>query len=565
MVPDISAGSDTRGLIAYLYGPGRRDEHTDPHIVAAWDLAGAPDPGRDPAATFTRLARRLDHHVDLRARELGGRKPPKHVWHCPVRTAPGDRHLTDTEWAEVARRIVAATGITPDGDEQACRWIAVRHADDHIHILATTVRADGRRPRTHRDGRRAQAECRKIETEFGLRRLASGDRTAPRTPTGAERAKARRQGQPVTARQWLREQAYAVAAAVRTVDDYLTVLRSLGIQVRTRIGPDTGEAIGYSLAAPGDTNANGEPVWYGGSKLAPDLSLNRLRERLAAQQAADHPHRVADPTDVWRHTATALHAATTAVDSANDAAAQGHLNAFGDALHNLARATTGPPRSELRHAAVAFNRARRSAIRADHEAAAALHAAAKDLAYASHEPGGLAIAVIFAALHLARATAHWHRQRGHQQQAAAAEQTLRHLQDGYQQAAKPVLSELARRAPSPATARRFEQQLRAALPDHAERVLADPTWPALTTTLARAESAGHNPRHLLAKVAASRELDTAQRPAEVLNWRITAQPNKRAQAARTRSTHHPTTRAWAPSHSATATVNTGIEERRRRR
>lgn len=28
------------GLIWYLYGPGRREEHTDPHLVAGW---------RDPA------------------------------------------------------------------------------------------------------------------------------------------------------------------------------------------------------------------------------------------------------------------------------------------------------------------------------------------------------------------------------------------------------------------------------------------------------------------------------------------------------------------------------------
>ncbi|CAM5255336.1 hypothetical protein STENM223S_10207 [Streptomyces tendae] len=182
----------------------------------------------------------------------------------------------------------------------------MRHADDHIHIMATTVRADGRRPRTHHDGQRAQAECRKIEAEFGLRRLKSGDLTAPRTPTGAERAKAERQGQTVTARHWLREQAYAVAAAVYSEADYFTVLQSLGIKVKARLGPETGDIIGYSLAAPGDTNAAGEPVWYGGSKLAPDLSINRLRERLPDQEVADRPRYVADPADPWRHTTCAV-------------------------------------------------------------------------------------------------------------------------------------------------------------------------------------------------------------------------------------------------------------------
>lgn len=536
MVPDVSTGSDSRGLIAYLFGPGRRDEHTNPHIVAAWDMAGAPDPGRDPAATYSQLARRLDHHVDLRTRELGGKKPPQHVWHCPVRTAPGDRYLTDTEWAEVARRIVHATGIAPDGDEKACRWIAVRHADDHIHIMATTVRADGRRPRTHQDGRRAQAECRRIETEFGLRRLKSGDLTAPRTPTGAERAKAERQGQTVTARHWLRERAYAVAAAVHTEADYFTVLQSLGIKVKTRLGPESGDVIGYSLAAPGDTNSAGEPIWYGGSKLAPDLSINRLRERLPDQEVTDRPRFAVDPAEPWQHTISAIQAAHTVLDSDDGAAAQGHLAAFGDALYNFASSTSGPHRTELRAAASAFNRARRSAMRADHDAATALRQAGKELAYASNEPGGLAIALLFATLHLARAAAKWHEQRGHEQQAAAADEAFRHLQAGYQQAAAPALVELAHRAPRAATASRFEQDVRAALPDHADRILTDPTWTALTTTLAQAETDGHNPRRLLAEVGTQRELDSAEHPAEVLNWHITAQPNRRTQAARKRST-----------------------------
>ncbi|MES9588724.1 mobilization protein [Streptomyces sp. NPDC094045] len=565
MVPDVSTGSDTRGLIVYLFGPGRRDEHTDPHIVAAWDMAGAPDPGRDPTATYTHLAKRLDHHVDLRTRELGGKKPPQHVWHCPVHTAPSDRYLTDAEWAEVARRIVHATGIAPEGDEKACRWIAVRHADDHIHIMATTVRADGRRPRTHRDGQRAQAECRKIEAEFGLRRLKSGDLTAPRTPTGAERAKAERQGQTVTARHWLREQAYAVAAAVHNEADYFTVLQSLGIKVKTRLGPETGDVIGYSLAAPGDTNAAGEPVWYGGSKLAPDLSINRLRERLPDQKVADHPRYVADPVDPWHHTTTAIHAARTVLDSGDDAAAQGHLAAFGDALYNIASATTGPHRAELRAAAMAFNRARRSATRADHQAATALRKAAKELAYASTEPGGLAIALLFATVHLARAAAKWHEQRGHEQQAAAAEEAFRHLQAGYQQAATPVLADLAHRAPRAATARRYEQDIRAALPDHADRILADPTWTALTTTLAQAETAGHNPRRLLAEVGAQRELDSAERPAEVLNWRITAQPNRRTQAARSRGPISGTSAMSATPYPPATPVATRPEERSRHR
>ncbi|MFE0137324.1 relaxase/mobilization nuclease domain-containing protein [Streptomyces sp. NPDC059037] len=535
MVPDVSTGSDTRGLINYLFGPGRRDEHTDPHIVAAWDMAGAPDPGRNPEVTYTQLARRLDHHVDLRTRELGGKKPPKHVWHCPVRTAPGDRYLNDAEWAEVARRVVAATGIAPEGDDQACRWIAVRHAEDHIHILATTVRADGRRPRTNRDGWRAQKECRRIEAEFGLRQLKSGDLTAPKTPTGAERAKAERLGQEMPAREWLREQAYAVAAAVHSIDDYFTVLQSLGIQVKPRVSAKTGEVDGYSLAAPGDT------IFFGGSKLAPDLSYNRLAERLPTQEVTDRPKEVADPAEPWRRTESAMYTARAVLDSGDDATAQGHLDAFADTLHNLARKAPGPHQAELQAAARAFNRARRSAIRADHQATTELRHAARELTHTASIPGGLAIALIFTALHLARAAAHWHQQRGHEQQAAAAEEAFRHLQATYRHTAEPALADLAQRVPRPQTVQRFEAAVRQAVPDHADRILTDPAWPALAAILARAETAGHKAQRLLAEVAAQRELDTAEHPAEVLTWRITAQQNKRAQTARAQSNRSPST------------------------
>jgi hypothetical protein len=124
MVPDVSTGSRTRGLLSYLYGPGRRDEHTDPHIVAAFAMPGIPDPGRAPLDEYhtvlTELADYLDQPVRVREQRLG-KKVPQHVWHCPVRTAPCDRYLTDEEWAEVARRVVHATGVAPDGDDAACR------------------------------------------------------------------------------------------------------------------------------------------------------------------------------------------------------------------------------------------------------------------------------------------------------------------------------------------------------------------------------------------------------------------------------------------------------------
>lgn len=72
MVPDIGRGSRTHGLLVYLYGPGRREEHTDAHLVGSWD-GFAPDPGRDtsldpdPKVTLARLTAALD----LRVKQAG--------------------------------------------------------------------------------------------------------------------------------------------------------------------------------------------------------------------------------------------------------------------------------------------------------------------------------------------------------------------------------------------------------------------------------------------------------------------------------------------------------------
>jgi hypothetical protein len=51
--------------------------------------------------------------------------------------------LSDVEWAQVAGQIMDRTGLAPTGDELGVRWVAVRHAADHIHLVATLARQDG--------------------------------------------------------------------------------------------------------------------------------------------------------------------------------------------------------------------------------------------------------------------------------------------------------------------------------------------------------------------------------------------------------------------------------------
>ncbi|MEW1551613.1 mobilization protein [Streptomyces tsukubensis] len=523
MVPDISTGSRTYGLLAYLYGPGRRDEHTDPHIVAAWQSVLAPDPGRDPAATLKQLTDRLDLPVLALP---AGRRPARHVWHCPVRTAPGDRLLSDAEWGDVARRIVHATGIAETGDEQACRWIAVRHAPDHIHIVATLKRQDGRSPRRHNDSARAQAECRQIEKDFGLQQLNPGDRTAAQRPTSAERSKAERAGRAEPPRETLRETVRQALAGAATEDEFFARLTAAGLRVEQRTAP-SGDTLGYKVALPADRNRAGEPVWFSGSKLAPDLSLPKIRQRLAAgpldPEDGPRPH----PAAARRNAVTPSVGAAAVLDQDDEGTAVAHLVGTGELLDALAKTAPATTRRELSQAARAFERATRTherAARADHRA---LRSAARGVLRAGDalgrgEDGGTTAMVLSTLVLVTLAAARWHSAHGHAQQAAAAGQAAQHLRTAYQTAAAPPLKAMrhhSQRLPDPVRDQ-HTTTVTTILPAYADQLRNGTGWDALIATLDQAQAAGHDPAALLKTVVEQRELDTADNVNDVLIWRI---------------------------------------------
>ncbi|WP_433855488.1 relaxase/mobilization nuclease domain-containing protein [Streptomyces kronopolitis] len=533
MVPKIRRGSRTHGLLVYLYGPGKRDEHIDPHLVGSWDDF-APDPGRDtsahpdPKATLARLTAALD----LRVKQAGDRAPAKHVWHCSVRTDPGDRMLTDAEWNTVARRLVAATGIAPAGDPDGCRWVAVRHADDHIHILATMVRGDLRRPRMNYDFKKAQAECRRIEKEWGLRRLNPGDGTGSKAPTSAERFKAERTGRPEPSRETLREAVRQSLAGAATEEEFFTRLREAGLRVKIRTAP-SGDALGYNVALPGDRNRNGEPVWYPGSKLAPDLSLPKIRLRLAddtvdqttpSATISSRPDR-SPPARARRSAAGIAERAAVLLDGGDEAAAQ--LVGVGELLDAVAQTSPASTRAELAAAAREFERATRSHVRAERADTRAIRSAARGIIQAGSalgrgEDGGTTAMLVSTLVLVALAAARWHSARGHAQQAHAARQTAEHLRTAYRQAAATPMRALRDqgRALPEAVRRTHEATIHAALPEQGPRADGTTKTDALAATLAQAEQAGHAPETLLQRAIAMRELDTAEDVHDVLVWRL---------------------------------------------
>ncbi|MHC3471516.1 relaxase/mobilization nuclease domain-containing protein [Streptomyces sp. 7R007] len=578
MIPRVHArGTRTIGLLHYLYGPGTHEEHVVPHLVAAWDGL-APDPDRDPGATYGDLQRLLDQPVMALPES---RRPAEHVWHLSVRAAPEDPILSDEQWGEIARRMVAATGIAPDGDDAACRWAAVRHADDHIHIIATIVREDGRQARLRQDGKRSQAEARKIEIDYGLRRLSTGDGTAAQRPTSAERHKAEREGRERTAREELRETVRRAVAGTASTEEFFDRLAAAGLLIRKRVAP-SGDLLGYKVALPDDRNGEQEPVFYAGSTLAPDLSLPRIRERwtLPAEPASADGSRLEQPAlpDVTgpafarRRATAATWQALLIIDAGDDGAAAAQITAAGEVLDALAKTSAAHTRAEMREAAFVFERASRSHVKAVRGHDRSLRQAARDLvrsgpALGRGEDGATTAMLIDMAFFLVIAAANWHAKREHAQQAAAAQQAAEHLRAAYETAAAQPMATLRQRGQrlTPRVRQRQAELLQQVLPDLAERIRAEAGWAALAATLDDVRKAGHDPAVLLTDAARRRELDTADSISDVLVWRLRRGAHLLALPASPDGTATPGTRLTAPPAPATRPANSAVTDPSRRR
>ena len=353
-------GQDVAGLIRYLYGPGRREEHTDPHIIAGYRPPADLEPPlrADGGRDFRRLAGllRLPHDA------LGKWGYATPVWHCSMRAAPDDRLLSDAEWAGIARDVMHRTGLCPAGQEDdAVRWIAIRHGPDHIHLVAMLARQDRTRPRIVNERYRVRDACIAAERRYGLRSTAPADRTAARRPTRAETGKAARHGRSEPPRTTLRRHVATAAASAASAEEFFARLDQAGIPVRLRYSTrNPGQVTGYAVALPGDTARNGEPVWYGGGKLAADLSWPRLQQRWTRPARPDSALTPDEADALWEY------AARTAADAAarirhytatgNPAAAADAASAAADTLHTAAAALGS---RTLRRAADDYDRAAR--------------------------------------------------------------------------------------------------------------------------------------------------------------------------------------------------------------
>ncbi|MFI9274003.1 hypothetical protein ACIGXM_25340 [Kitasatospora sp. NPDC052896] len=175
MIAHLRRASTTAGLLSELYGSGERGPQGSARLVGG-DCHGAPILLLDRSGALPDLAQVLDEPLQ----RLGTRTPVQPVWICSVRSDPRHGDLTDAQWGEVARRVAAASGIAPDGDPDACRWIAVRNKERQVHVVATLVREDGRLHNTYRDAFHVQTECQRLAAD--LVHLPGACIPAPRSP-----------------------------------------------------------------------------------------------------------------------------------------------------------------------------------------------------------------------------------------------------------------------------------------------------------------------------------------------------------------------------------------------
>jgi len=252
VITKVVHGWRPAGLLAYLLGPGTAEEHRAPRVIASWDgLDAAWQPASTGPGEYDLALGPLSTalHAPIVAAGLPTRAPVEngrrgYVWHCSARVAATDRVLSDAEWAGIARGLLDGAGIAEQGDAGGPRWVAVRHAEDHIHIAAVLVRQDsGRRFWPHHDYPKLRTAARRIEQRLGLTVTAAPDGTAAPPPSRGEVEKAGREGR-VPARVELRRVAQQAAVAATDVDGFVGYLQERGYRVGLRRAP-SGDLLGY--------------------------------------------------------------------------------------------------------------------------------------------------------------------------------------------------------------------------------------------------------------------------------------------------------------------------------
>jgi hypothetical protein len=279
MIGKITTGSSGWRLVRYPFGPGKANEHTDQRIITSGFVMGgeALAGGNLSKGQIAKLGGGLDA-----AHETYGTDPQGgHILHLSLSLPPDDRRLSDDQWGEIANTAMKALGFESDGVQPAA-WEAgghgtSAHSNQHAHIAATLVRIDGGRVNTWQSKKALSRVCAEIEVTFDLTVV---DGRAGRGLPGLTRAELER-----TAREQRAEPPRAALARVlreatvasRDEAEFVRRLRGTGVLVQPRFETGGQEVVvGCSVALRAEDGES--PIWFGGGKLAKDLTLPNLRQ-----------------------------------------------------------------------------------------------------------------------------------------------------------------------------------------------------------------------------------------------------------------------------------------------
>ena len=318
MIPNIVTGGDTGGLMRYLVGPGRANEHENPHVIAgsrdivrkwgdwetisvsqASEIATRLDAYMHETGTFpTGKTRRFNPATG--AVEWNGEIEANHVWHCSLSLSPEEAALGDEVWGRIASDFMDTMGFTGSDGKAPCRWVAIHHGSaknggDHIHIAANVVREDGTKWSPWYDQRKAQRACNTLEHRYGLLVVESRERgRGSRCDSAAAQNAAARAGASRTDRAVLEERLRAAATAAASEADFVRRARRLGVRLHPRFARGrTDVVVGYSAAL--RTERGQQTRWWGGGRIARDLTLTQLRTRWE-----DTPTSALEAVEAWK-------------------------------------------------------------------------------------------------------------------------------------------------------------------------------------------------------------------------------------------------------------------------
>ena len=168
MIAKISKGASGRGLIRYLFGEGKTNEHSDQRVLASGVTLWAEEGRMLSAREIADLGASLDAANDTYGRNPAG----GHIWHVSLSVANGERLITDEQWAEMAQAVMRTMGFEKEGMVPAA-WVAIGHGvsaqgNQHVHLAASIVRDDGSAVKIWQDRRTLSRVCAEIERTYGL-------------------------------------------------------------------------------------------------------------------------------------------------------------------------------------------------------------------------------------------------------------------------------------------------------------------------------------------------------------------------------------------------------------